>query len=58
MGRVRSRNQMGQGDIEENFDRRTQKVCQKIRTEVVFESCSSWTSRLHRLSINNGSYLR
>ena len=34
------------------------KSVKKIRTEVVFESCSSWTSRLHRLSINNGSYLR
>ena len=34
------------------------KSVKKIRTEAVFESCSSWTSRLHRLSINNGSYLR
>ena len=40
MGRVRSHNQMGQVDIEENFDRRTQKsLSKKIRTEVVFENC-------------------
>ena len=36
MGRVRSRNQMGQGDIEGNFDRRTQKVCQKTSKQKLF----------------------
>ena len=28
-----------------------------IRLEVVFESCDSWTSRLHRISKNNGNYV-
>lgn len=30
----------------------------KIRQEVVFESCSSWTNRLYRMSKSNGDYLR
>ena len=30
----------------------------KIRPEVIFESCSSWTNRLYRMSENNGDYLR
>ncbi len=34
------------------------KAVKRIRTEVVFESCSSWTSRLYRLSKNDGCYLR
>ena len=40
------------------FVEELKKSVKKIRTEVVFECCSSWTSRLHRLSINNGFYLR
>ena len=30
----------------------------RIHSEVVFESCSSWTIRLSRLSTNNGEYIR
>ena len=30
----------------------------KIRADVVFESCRSWTNRLYRLSQDNGNYLR
>ncbi|CAF3774122.1 unnamed protein product [Rotaria magnacalcarata] len=30
----------------------------KIRESVVFESCASWTNRLHRVYQNNGNYLR
>lgn len=30
----------------------------KIRQEVVFESCASWTNRLYRLSKNGGDYVR
>jgi inhibitor of nuclear factor kappa-B kinase subunit alpha len=30
----------------------------KISQDVVFESCSSWTNRLYRLSQNKGNYLR
>ena len=33
-------------------------VVEKIRQEVVFESCSPWTNRLYRMSKNNGDYLR
>ena len=29
----------------------------RIRSEVVFESCSSWTVRLFQLSTNNGEYI-
>ena len=36
MGRVHSRNQMGQGDIEENFDRRTQKSLSKKFEQKLF----------------------
>ena len=31
---------------------------EKNRQEAVFESCSSWTNRLYRMSKNNGDYLR
>ena len=34
------------------------KAVKKIRQDVVFESCSSWTNRLYRMSQNNGDYLR
>ncbi|CAM2721683.1 unnamed protein product [Rotaria socialis] len=34
--------------------RAVRKICQ----DVVFESCSSWTNRLYRLSQNRGNYLR
>ena len=30
----------------------------KIRKNVVFESCNSWTNLLYRMSPNNGDYLR
>ena len=30
----------------------------KIRKNVVFESCASWTNRLYRMSQNDGNYLR
>ena len=30
----------------------------KIRKNVVFESCNSWTNRLYRMSQNNGDYLK
>ena len=30
----------------------------KIRPQAVLESCSSWSSRLHRLLKNNGAYVR
>jgi hypothetical protein len=29
----------------------------KVRLEVVFESCNSWTSRLLKVSNNNGDYI-
>ena len=50
-----------------NWDRVTSKntlitqlkqAVKKIRQEVVFESCSSWTNRLYRMSKTNGDYLR
>jgi hypothetical protein len=34
------------------------RAVKKIRTNVVFESCASWTNRLYRISQNNGDYLR
>ncbi|CAF3930185.1 unnamed protein product [Rotaria sp. Silwood2] len=34
------------------------KAVKKIRKNVVFESCASWTKRLYRMSQNNGDYLR
>ena len=29
----------------------------RIRQEVIFESCDTWTSRLHRLTKDNFEYL-
>ena len=34
------------------------KTVKKIRKDIVFESCNSWTNRLYRMSQNNGDYLR
>ncbi|CAF1514216.1 unnamed protein product [Rotaria sordida] len=34
------------------------RAVKKIRKNVVFESCNSWTNRLYRMSQNNGDYLR
>ncbi|CAF4679155.1 unnamed protein product [Rotaria socialis] len=34
------------------------RAVRKISQDVVFESCSSWTNRLYRLSQNRGNYLR
>ncbi len=34
------------------------RAVKKIRKNVVFESCASWTDRLYRMSQNNGDYLR
>ena len=34
------------------------KAVQKIRKNVVFESCNSWTNRLYRMSQNNGDYIK
>jgi len=34
------------------------RAVKKIRKNVVFESCSSWTNRLYRMSQNNGDYLK
>ncbi len=50
-----------------NWDRVTSKTTlieqlkravKKIRQEVGFESCSSWTNRFYRVSENDGGYLR
>lgn len=30
----------------------------RIRQDVVFESCATWSNRLHRMANNNGEYLR
>ena len=30
----------------------------KIRQQVVFESCASWTNRLYHVSQNDGDYFR
>lgn len=34
------------------------KAVRKIRQDVVFESCRSWTNRLYRMSQNNGNCLK
>jgi transposase len=34
------------------------RAVKRIRDSVVVESCKSWTNRLYRLSMNNGSYLQ
>ncbi|CAM4811068.1 unnamed protein product [Rotaria magnacalcarata] len=34
------------------------RAVRKISQDVVFESCSSWTNRLYRLSQDKGNYLR
>jgi hypothetical protein len=33
------------------------RAVKKIREIVVFESCTSWTNRLYRMSKKNGDYL-
>jgi hypothetical protein len=45
-------------DIRGNNNRRIKTCCKKIRKNVGFESCNSWTNRLYRMSQNNGDYLR
>ena len=40
------------------FIAQLKQTVEKIRQEVVVESCSSWTNRLYRMSKNNGDYLR
>ncbi len=34
------------------------RAVKKIRQNIVFESCASWTNRLYRMSQNGGNYLR
>jgi hypothetical protein len=34
------------------------RTAHEISQEVVFQSCASWTNRLHRLSQENGNYLK
>ena len=34
------------------------RAVKKIRQNVVFESCNSWTNHLYRISQNNGDCLR
>jgi hypothetical protein len=34
------------------------RAVKKIRKNIVFESCASWTNRLYRMSQNDGNYLR
>ena len=33
------------------------RVAKEIRPDVIFESCDSWTTRLNRVSQNDGDYL-
>jgi len=40
-------------DLIEELKRATKKV----RPEIVFESCNSWTSRLLKVATNDGNYL-
>ena len=58
MGRARAGNQMELRHVEKDTYRRTQRAVKRIREDVVFERCMTWTNRLFRISQNGGAYLR
>jgi len=45
-------------DIRGNNNGRMKVCSKKIRKNVLFESCRSWTNRLYRMSQNNGDCLK